>query len=149
MAGFCLGPNRRAPCSLAEGCDVEKVAASGALIGASLTQSIPFIGHILGIFGAPVAVFAGAAGGLMLAIISMEPGSRLSRWPGIISLYCVTVFFSGGAIAYWEVLQKIPAGAIGAALGWGLPQALPGLARVVAKAPEMISQRFSKDKEAP
>jgi drug/metabolite transporter (DMT)-like permease len=103
-----------------------------------------------GLFGVPVAVFAGAAGGTLLAIIRLEPGDRFASWTSIAAHYFAGVFATSLALSYWEGLKKMPAGGVAAVVAFALFFVLPGATKVLQKGPEALWSRwFGRGQQTP
>lgn len=95
------------------------------------------------LFGVPVAVFAGCLGGLILALVRLEAGSKFASWYSIGAHYLGSIYATSGMLAIihqltWKWLLAIPAGVIGFCVGWALLYVLPGITSIVSKAPELL-----------
>lgn len=102
------------------------------------------------LFGVPVAVFAGCLGGILLAVIRLEPGDRFASWRSIVAHYAGALFITSMALWYWrEALEAVPKGGIGFVVGFALLFLLPGAVDVLKKAPELLWGRWFNRGAAP
>lgn len=125
-----------------------KIPLAAVFAAGSVASVIPGVDAALSIFGAPVGVYAGAAGGILLWLQRLDEGDRLGRWTSILAHYIAGVAAAGASLAYWEALRLIPSGFIGLAVAWGLPFLIPGAAAVLKGLPETLSGWW-KSKNAP
>lgn len=119
-------------------------AVSGGTIGAGAV-----LGALDAVFGVPVSVFAGCAGGILLGVVRLEQGDRFASWLSIFAHYLGGVFLTSLCLAYSKLARELPAGGVAFVIGFALLFALPGVVRIIQRGPDALWSKFTNKTTEP